>query len=163
MAEENNSASVLRQFEPARTASSPGGLKLVAGVLVLVVAGAVTGWLLAGRSSAGGSLSASKVGGQAEMATGENEVGVKDDRVFKDSAEGRIEANDFSKVKEGSHILLRAGGPSQTAYLTSSVVDLSQFEGKCVEVWGETFSAQEAGWFMDVGRVKTLSSCPEGL
>jgi len=42
-------------------------------------------------------------------------------------------------------------------------LDLSEFNGKCVQVWGETFAAQEAGWLMDVGRLKLLDSCPEGI
>jgi len=57
---------------------------------------------------------------------------------------------------EGSHKLTREGGESQTLYLTSTVVDLEQFVGRKVQVWGETFAAQKAGWLMDVGRVKVL-------
>jgi hypothetical protein len=71
---------------------------------------------------------------------------------FKDSAEGYLEAGGLEG--EGSHRLLRAGGVTQTVYLTSSVTDMSKFEGMCVKVWGETFKAQKAGWLMDVGRVK---------
>jgi hypothetical protein len=28
--------------------------------------------------------------------------------------------------------------------------------GKKVQVWGETFKGQKAGWLMDVGRIKAL-------
>ena len=57
---------------------------------------------------------------------------------------------------EGTHKLIRDGGPSQTVYLISSVIDMSEFVGKKVQVWGETIDAQKAGWLMDVGRVKIL-------
>lgn len=55
---------------------------------------------------------------------------------------------------EGTHHLVRPGGDSQNVYLTSSVVDLNQFVGKTVKVFGQTFATQTAGWFMDVGRVE---------
>ena len=162
MAEENTASSVLKQFEPTKAKGSKINLFVVVGFLVLVVAGGLTGKLLAGGAD-GEPQSAINVGEYAEIASGPGEVGIKDDKVFKDSAQGRIEPNDFSKVQEGTHLLIRPGGPSQTAYLTSSIIDLTQFEGKCVEIWGETFSSQKAGWLMDVGRLKTLGSCPEGL
>ncbi len=38
--------------------------------------------------------------------------------------------------------------------LTSSVVDLSQYEGKKVKVYGETQKAIKEGWLMDVGKVE---------
>jgi len=57
---------------------------------------------------------------------------------------------------EGTHRLIREGGPSQTAYVTSSTLDLDQFAGRKVQVWGETFRAQKAGWLMDIGRLKIL-------
>lgn len=57
---------------------------------------------------------------------------------------------------EGSHKLLRPGGDSQTVYLTSSATDLDEFVGMDVEIWGETFKGQKAGWFMDVIKVKVV-------
>ncbi len=155
---------VLRQFEPARQKQAGNGkLFIILGVLVLTGAGIATGWALARQSEEKGALSATGVGEDAEIATGKDEYGIIDEKVFTDSAEGKLERNDMTKIMEGSHRLLRAGGPSQTAYVTSSVVDLSQFEGECVKIWGETFEGQQAGWLMDVGRLKVLDSCPEGL
>ena len=55
-------------------------------------------------------------------------MSVKDAQTFKDSAEGMLDAGGFNG--EGTHTLVRDGGPSQTAYLMSSVVDLDQFVGK---------------------------------
>ena len=81
-------------------------------------------------------------------------VGSADETVFKDNATGMLDRGGIDG--EGSHQLVREGGASQTVYLTSSVVDLEQFVGHKVQVWGETFAAQKAGWLMDVGRVKVL-------
>ncbi|MCB9800952.1 MAG: hypothetical protein H6773_02115 [Pseudomonadales bacterium] len=78
------------------------------------------------------------------------------DESFKDTATGYLEVGGFDG--EGSHKLLREGGESQTVYLTSSVTDLSEFEGMEVEIWGETFQGQNVGWLMDVGRVKVLDT-----
>jgi len=131
-------------------------------ILAIILAGGATGWFFANRSS-GKVTQTSQLSGGAQVLENKKEVGIKDEKTFRDYAVGRIEINDNGEVPEGSHKLIRPGGPSQTAYLTSSVVDLNQFLGKCVEVWGETFAAQKVGWLMDVGRVKILDSCPEGL
>lgn len=80
--------------------------------------------------------------------------GVSDTKNFKDSAEGTMEKGGING--EGTHKLVRAGGPSQTAYLVSSVIDLDTYVGKKVKVWGETFAAKKASWLMDVGKVEIL-------
>lgn len=132
-------------------------------ILVIILAGSVTGYFLANRGgSATGISQVKKLTGGAELIQGPNEVGIKDVN-FKDTTEGRLEVNSDTAIPEGSHKLIRPGGLSKTAYLISSVVDLNQFVGKCVQVWGETFAAQKAGWLMDVGRVKLLDSCPSGI
>jgi len=79
-------------------------------------------------------------------------IGNPDETIFKDQSTGVLEQGGVDG--EGSHKLLREGGASQTVYLTSSVVDLDEFIGHKITVWGETFTAQKAGWLMDVGRVK---------
>jgi len=81
-------------------------------------------------------------------------VGVRDEKDFKDSAEGKLEVGGIDG--EGSHHLVRPGGESQNVYLTSSVIDLEKFVGHKVKVWGQTFAAQKAGWLMDVGKLKVL-------
>jgi hypothetical protein len=133
-------------------------------ILVIIAAGVFTGYFFSKKGSiaSGGTETEQLIGG-AEKVQGPNEVGIKDEKAFKDTAQGKIEVNDDQDAPEGSHKLLRPGGQSQTAYLTSSVVDLNQFLGKCVQIWGETFAGQKAGWLMDVGRVKLLDSCPEGI
>lgn len=131
-------------------------------ILAIILAGGASGWFLSQKTGKGSLKTVSLKGGEGKTEE-VKEMGVKDSKTFKDKAFGRIEKNDNSDIPEGSHKLIRPGGPSQTAYLTSSAVDLNLFLGKCVEVWGETFAAQKAGWLMDVGYVKTLDSCPEGL
>ena len=81
-------------------------------------------------------------------------MGIKDKKTFKDNAEGIL--RDGGIEGEGQFHLERPGGISQNVYLTSTTVDLSQLIGKKVRVWGETFSAQKAGWLMDVGLVEVL-------
>lgn len=81
-------------------------------------------------------------------------VGVTDERTFRDEAEGELEEGGING--EGSHHLVRPGGESQNVYLTSSIIDLGQFTGRKVRVWGETFAGQKAGWLMDVGKLEVL-------
>jgi hypothetical protein len=80
--------------------------------------------------------------------------GSKDTETFKDVAEGKLAEGGIEG--EGQFHLVRPGGDSQNVYLTSSLVDLSQFVGKKIKVWGQTQKAQTAGWLMDVGRVEVL-------
>lgn len=134
-------------------------------ILAIIVVGGVTGYFLSnlGQVSVMVPAQSKQLIGGAEVIQSSKEVGIKDEKVFKDTSQGKIVANDNKSVPEGSHKLIRTGGPSQTAYLTSSVLDLNQFLGKCVQIWGETFAGQKAGWLMDVGRIKILDTCPEGL
>lgn len=154
---------IVHKFTQLREKKNWREILLPAGaILAIIVAGTVTGYFLVNRGGFG-PTEVRKLEEGVEMVTGPKEVGIKDIRVFRDTASGKVEVNDNEVVTEGSHKLIRPGGESQTAYLTSSVVDLNQFLGKCVQVWGETFSAQKAGWLMDVGRVKILDRCPEGV
>ncbi len=79
-------------------------------------------------------------------------IGEQSAKEFKDSVTGVLQKGGLDG--EGSHKLLRPGGVSQTVYLTSSIIDLDEFVGHQITVWGETFKGQKAGWLMDVGRVK---------
>lgn len=78
--------------------------------------------------------------------------GSSDEKAFKDSAEGVLKEGGIDG--EGAYHLERPGGESQNVYLTSSVLDLSKLVGKKIKVWGQTNSAQAAGWLMDVGRAQ---------
>lgn len=124
-------------------------IRLLVGILVAtVVLGTLTGYSLAskgknGLNSAGLSLGAPKTAQQ-------------DNRTFRDFAEGTVKArpqpSDPSEYVEGTHLLERPG--AVPVALTSSVVDLSQYEGKKVKVFGETQKALKEGWLMDVGKVE---------
>src|SRR3989344_1272777 len=81
-------------------------------------------------------------------------VGTTDSKTFRDSAEGTIEKDGIEG--EGTHKLIREGGPSQTAYLTSSLINLDDYVGKKVKVYGETFAAEKVSWLMDVGKIELL-------
>jgi hypothetical protein len=130
--------------------------------VVAIVAGVATGWGGAQleSSAAPGGLTGTNGEPLQQVATGQvkdgDVFGVADEKTFKDTAEGYLQKGGVDG--EGSHSLLRAGGVSQTVYLTSSVTDLDKFEGMTVKVWGETFKGQKAGWLMDVGRVQIVST-----
>ena len=89
-----------------------------------------------------------------QMIKSATEVGSTDTKTFRDTATGVLQKTTVNGA--GTHMLVRDGGPSQTIYMVSSVVDLEQFEGKKVEIWGETQKVAKVAWFMDVGRVKIV-------
>lgn len=126
---------------------------LVVIAIVVVVAGVSSGWFLAGSPSSGTTSSPSKTKIPGSTVTS-GEEGISDDKTFRDDATGKLESGGISG--EGTHHLVRDGGPSQNVYLTSTVIDLEGFVGKEVQVWGETISAKKAGWLMDVGKVKVV-------
>lgn len=78
--------------------------------------------------------------------------GVSDTKAFPDTTEGVLKEGGVDG--EGEFHLERPGGESQNVYMTSSAIDLSQFVGKKVKVWGQTQTAQKAGWLMDVGKLE---------
>jgi hypothetical protein len=119
---------------------------VVFGVLILLGVG--TGYLLSGR--VGGSTAAKKT----ETIKSDKTEGVADEKTFKDSATGVLQKGGVDG--EGSHQLVRDGGPSQTVYLVSSIVDLDKYAGKKVKVWGQTMAAKKVSWLMDVGKIELL-------
>lgn len=126
--------------------------KLFLVLLVPVVLGLLTGFILYKRATAGTVRLAGK---NVQVVQTPTEEGVKDAATFRDTATGSVIENDGKVTKEGAYILTR-GDVSQNVYLTSSVIDLSKYVGKKVQIWGETFKGQTAGWLMDVGRIKVL-------
>lgn len=116
-------------------------------VVVALIAGVGTGYILA---STGGN----KFAAVSLTQTPKNPT--QDSKTFRDFAEGKLQKRPAPKnpgeYVEGTHLLVRLGAVSVA--LTSSVVDLSLFEGKEVKVFGETQKAIEEGWLMDVGMVE---------
>ena len=117
----------------------------------IIIAGFVSGYFLFSFSR-----SSSFPGGttQGTNSKAVKVVGSTDEKVFRDSAQGQLEEGGING--EGTHRLVRPGGENQTVYLNSSVLNLNDFAGKKVKVWGETFAAKKAGWLMDIGRVEVL-------
>jgi len=125
---------------------------IIGGVFVLmIVLGVLTGYMISGKKP---STSSSSTASAGPTATGKNVFGSADSKTFTDSATGTVEKDGISG--EGTHKLVRDGGPSQTACLVSSVLDLDQFVGKKVKVTSKTMDAKKCPWFMDVGRIEVL-------
>ena len=123
---------------------------LVAGSVVVVLLGLATGWFISGKL--GGSFSGSKGAPGAKVTQTEAGALPKD---FKgDNAAGTLAAGGIKG--EGTYHLTNDAGPSHYVYLTSSVIDLSSFVGKKVQVWGNTLAAKQAPWLMDVVMVKVV-------
>lgn len=149
--EKKENQEVLHEFSP-KAEAAVDIKKIAAVVLVAIVLGVGSGKLLADRKIAlvpglqntkgGSSVSKGMV------------VGSNDTKTFKDSTVGVLEVGGIEG--EGQYHLVRPGGDSQNVYLTSSIVDLSQFVKRKIKVWGETNAAKSAGWLMDVGRVEVI-------
>lgn len=122
---------------------------LIAVLVISVIAGAGTGFLMASTGTGTNVI---------PLVEKTPEHAAEDTRTFRDFAEGKISKKPETKGKidnsEGTHLLMRDG--ATPVNLTSSVVDLSQYENKKVKVFGETQKATGAGWFMDVGRVEEV-------
>ena len=124
---------------------------LLSVVVASIVLGLGTGFALAKSNRAS---STSTPGASSTTTAGKTSS--TDNQTFKDFAEGTIQKRsapkDPSEYVEGTHMLIRQG--AVPVALTSSVVDLSQYENKKVKVYGETQKAIKEGWLMDVGKVE---------
>ncbi len=140
--------------EPEKTAPAfPMGA--VIGVIVAAVLLGVLSGFIATKFTSNAAPSSKEVGKAGDVAAGGQSAGIKDTKTFKDKAEGVLREGGFEG--EGSyHIEQKPNQPDQNAYLTSTAVDLSAFVGKKVRVWGQTFTAEKAGWLMDVGYIEVI-------
>ncbi len=124
--------------------------RLLLGTLIAaLVLGVASGYILSTKGG-GGSVSPISLPGVAPK------TAQQDTTTFKDFAEGVVTPKDknASDYSEGTEILKRDG--ADPVALTSSVVDLTKYEGKKVKVYGETQKALNAGWLMDVGKVEEI-------
>ena len=131
-------------------ASKRVAMLVVIGVVVAAL-GTGGGYLISRGGVLGLSSNTPEVPGSKQTA---KEAGIVDEKTFKDTATGVLKEGGIKG--EGTHHLERDGGASQNVYLTSTVIDLQSFADKKVQVWGQTISAREAGWLMDVGKVKVV-------
>jgi hypothetical protein len=128
-------------------------MPLIAIVLAVVFAGIATGWAIAKVESPSSSTNKEVAAGDANLA--DKEVGIDDESMFEeDTPEGVLKEGGLEG--EGTHHLDRGAGPDKMVYLTSSVINLDNFVGKKVRVWGNTVAAQQAPWLMDVGKIKII-------
>lgn len=123
--------------------------RMLTGVVVAaLILGTATGYIL---STKGGT----KTPG---LQVGTPKTAQQDTHTFRDFAEGvvkaKVQPSDPSEYFEGTHVLERKD--AIPVALTSSVVDLTKFEGKKVKVYGETQKAIKEGWLMDVGKVEEI-------
>ena len=128
-----------------------GSFKVLLTVLLFVsILGVGSGYFFAARNAT--TPAQTKTNGEKPKAA------AQDTKTFRDFAEGVIKAkptpSDPSEYSEGTHLLEREG--ASPVALTSSVVDLSEYEDKKVKVFGETQSALKVGWLMDVGRIEEI-------
>ncbi len=126
--------------------------KLILVLIVAVILGVGTGYMLANKKS-GVDVANTDSLDSSEISIGMI-VGSDYTKIFKDTAVGMLKGGGING--EGQFHLVRKGGDSQNVYLTSSIVDLNMFIGRKIKIWGETQKAQYAGWLMDVGRVEVL-------
>ena len=119
----------------------------IVGAFLVVLVGVGTAWMISGRMTKG----TSSVTGPGIKATS-TEAGALDPKVKYDTAIGLLQTGGLNG--EGTFHLVREGGVSKSVYLTSSVVDLGNFVGKKVEIWGQTLASKKVGWLMDVAKIK---------
>lgn len=118
-------------------------------IVITLIAGLGVGYVLSMKSSSSNNA--------ISITNSQPKTASQDNRTFRDFAEGTIAVKPAPKnpndYTEGTHLLVR---PNQVPVaLTSSVVNLSDYEGKKVKVFGETQKALKEGWLMDVGKVET--------
>lgn len=137
----------VRQF----TIPSKSNSNVVMGIISVsvIVVGILSGYLLTRSGNESGVNSDS-----TEIKVNKEEAGVVDESKYPDTAEGILEEGGIQG--EGTYHLVRGVGPSQYAYLTSSVIDMAPFVGKKVKIWGQTLSGKKAGWLLDVGKIKVI-------
>ena len=145
---------ILRRIPPKLKFSLPTKFLPILIIVFVVSAGVFSGLILSSRHK-------SQLKSQTKAALSEEtlsqEQKISFSQTFRDQAEGVVEKNsDLDKYAQGRWRLIRPGGESQTAYLTSSVLDLDDFIGKKVRVHGETFGSSKVAWLMDVGKVEII-------
>lgn len=131
---------IVRPLTSPKSADSKLSPKTILILFLLVFLGVVSGFLLYKQQTQGTVRLAGK---NVEVVNLPSEEGVKDASTFKDTATGTLQLNDGKITTEGTHILVR-GDASQNVYLTSSVVDLSKYVGKKVQVWGRNIPGAQS-------------------
>lgn len=148
--------SLIHELEPrskrGKSLKNPMTKPLIFTVVIMILLGIGTGYI-ASSVSGNSRVTVSNSGqiSSSEIKKGFT-AGVSNTKQFPDTAEGVLKEGGVEG--EGAFHLVRPGGDSQNVYLTSAVVDLSQFIDKKIKVWGQTQAAKHAGWLMDVGKIE---------
>ncbi len=145
----DNIKPIIHDFNSSSEINSMKYSKFFLILFVVLLLGGLSGFLLS-KTTSGSTTTTNKTTDSKVEKT----AGIADKKTFDSKAEGILKEGGIDG--EGSFHLVRPGGESQNAYLTSSAVDLSKYVGKKVRVWGETFKGEKAGWLMDVGLVELL-------
>jgi len=122
----------------------------IIGACAVVILGVAGAWLISSKLMKSSS-SGVKVPGSVVTSTS---AGMLDPNTKYDTATGNLK--DGGIKGEGTEHLEGDNGPSHFVYLTSSVVDLSGFVGKKVQVWGLTEASKYAPWLMDVAKIQVV-------
>lgn len=153
MSDKEQTSTLFHDFS-GRKSSSAFSQKSLLIFFIVIILGIGAGYLASRGKTKSITTSASSQETSGSSVQKGTAIGSNDTSTFKDTAEGVIQKGGTNG--EGQYHLVRPGGDSQNVYLTSSIVDLSQFIGKKVKVNGQTQKAKTAGWLMDVGRVEVL-------
>jgi hypothetical protein len=140
--------SVMQSFSPTKQGVT--GLMVFFVLIIMIALGVGVGYSASLFSLQSGTSLVPKALNPNAPVKGKT-YGNGDPSIFKDTAEGVLQKGGLDG--DGAYHLVRPGGASQYVYLTSSTLDLSQFIGTKIKVWGQTQKAQHAGWLMDVGKV----------
>lgn len=143
---------VLHNFEGKNIVNSVSKQFIAIVVVTALLLGTATGYAAHSLMPGSSTQTASQDGTKTDESGAKTSAGILDKETFTDTATGNLKEGGFEG--EGSFHLDREGGEDQNVYLTSSTVDLSEFLGKDVTVWGKTFNASKAGWLMDVGYIE---------
>ena len=138
--------SIVKKFED--NASKKYNLMLGIISVLVVLAGIGTGYLISGVKK-----NVPEIGTTGEIKVSQDEAGIKDVDGY-ETVDGVLEEGGIGG--EGTYHLVRGSGPSQYAYLTSSVIDMEPFVGEKVQIWGNTISGKKAGWLLDVVKIKKV-------
>lgn len=134
-------------MQPTKKSVAP----FVIGAFFVVLVGVLVAWLISPKLA----KNTATTGGAPGAKVTSTEAGRLDPNIKYDTATGVLKTGGING--EGTYHLERDGGPSKYVYLTSSMVDLSMFEGKNVDIWGETIASKKAGWLMDVAKIKVAN------
>lgn len=131
-------------MQPEKKSVAP----LIIGAFLVVLVGVVSAYLLSSKVFNSGSSGKAAPG----VTVTSKEAGKLDPNIKYDTATGILQEGGING--EGTYHLVREGGAAKYVYLTSSMIDLSLFVNKKVDIWGETLASKKAGWLMDVSKVR---------